>query len=312
MGPSPRPGPVGGRGGEGHAAERPAQSALHGRPETAMVAGGRGSLWASAVLLAAALVFFLFPVYWMLITSVKPPNEWLTNPPVFIPTQLYWHNYVDALVHWNGLKGLQDSTIVAVSATAIGMALGTLAAYSLARFRIGGRNLSFFILSMLFMPPVAIGIPMFLFWSALGLVDTYVALVVQYLLFTIPFVTWVMKGFFEDVPPEVEESALVNGASRLRAFWEVALPAVRPALVATALLAFIFTWNEFTFAVLLSRSQVTTLPFILPTMMESHYVLWGDIAAIASIGALPVIIVAFALQRYLVRGLSFGAIRSSN
>jgi multiple sugar transport system permease protein len=269
------------------------------------------SLWISRVALAIALLLFLFPIYWMLVTSIKPPNEWLTNPPVFFPSRLYWANYTDALLVQGGLKGLVDSGVVAVSATAIGMLMGTLAAYSLARYRTGGTNLSFFILSVLFMPSVAIGIPMFLFWSSIGLVDTYVALVVQYLLFTVPFTTWIMKGFFEDLPPELEESALVNGAGRLRAFVEIALPNVRPALIATTLFAFIFTWNEFTFAVLLSRGRVTTLPFILPTMMESHYVLWGDIAAIASIGALPVIAIAFALRRYLVRGLSFGAIRSS-
>jgi multiple sugar transport system permease protein len=247
----------------------------------------------------------------MLATAVKPPNEWLTNPPVFIPSRLYFTNFTDALFFYNGIKGLLDSAIVAFSSTAIGMLIGTLAAYSIARFKTGGTNLSFFILSILFMPPVAVAIPMFLFWSNLGLVDTYLALIVQYLIFTVPFVTWLMKGFFQDVPVELEESALVNGASRLRAFWDVVLPSVRPALVATALFALIFTWNEFTFAVLLSRGRVTTLPFILPTLMESHNILWGDIAAIATIGALPVVIIAFALQRYLVRGLSFGAIKST-
>ncbi len=279
------------------------------RLPTSITHGHRG-LWVSIIAVAIGLVFFLFPIYWMLVTSVKPPNEWLTNPPVFVPDQLYLQNYTDALFNWGGLKGLVDSGIVAVSATAIGMVLGVLAAYSLARFRTGGTNLSFFILSLLFMPPVAIGIPMFLFWSALGLVDTYFALIVQYLTFTIPFVAWVMKGFFEDLPVDLEESALVNGAGRLRAFWDVVLPNVRPALVATALLAFIFNWNEFSIAVLLSRGRVTTLPFILPTMMESHYVLWGDIAAMAAVGALPVVVIAFLLQRYLVRGLSFGTIRS--
>lgn len=258
----------------------------------------------------AALVFFLFPVYWMLLTSVKPPSEWLTSPPVFVPSHLYFHNYTDALLNNGGLRGLRDSAIVAASASAIGMVVGTLAAYSLARYRTGGDSLAFFILSVLFLPPVAVGIPMFIFWSNLGLVDTYQALIAEELVFTIPFVTWVMKSFFEELPPSLEESAIVNGASRLRALWEVVLPSARPALVATSLFALIFNWNEFTFAVLLSRARVTTLPFILPTMMESHYILWGDIAAIAAIGALPVVVVAFVLQRYLVRGLSFGTIRS--
>lgn len=266
--------------------------------------------WLSLVGLAVALAFFLFPIYWMVLTSVKPPGEWLTSPPIFFPSRLYLANYTDALLNWGGLRGLLDSAIVASAATVIGMALGTLAGYSLARFRTGGGHLSFFILSMLFMPPIAIGIPMFVFWSALGLVDTFPALVTVYLVFTIPFVTWLMRAFFIEVPVALEESAMVNGASRLRALWEVVLPNARPALVSTALFAFIFNWNEFTYAVLLSRSQVTTLPFILPTMMESHYVLWGDIAAMAVVGALPVVVLAFLLQRYLVRGLSFGIVRA--
>lgn len=264
----------------------------------------------SGVGLAVAMVFFLFPIYWMLATSIKPPNEWQVNPPVFLPTHLYLRNYHDALFTYNAVKGLVDSAVVSVTSTVISMVVGTLAGFSLARYKTGGNQLSFFILSALFLPPVAIGIPMFVFWSQLGLVDTYTALVVEYLVFTIPFVTWVMKSFFEDIPPALEESAMVNGASRMRAFVGVVLPAARPALVSTALFAFIFNWNEFTYAVLLTRSRITTLPFILPTLMESHYVLWGDIAAMAVIGAAPVVAVAFLLQRYLVRGLSFGAVRT--
>lgn len=264
----------------------------------------------SGVGLAVAMVFFLFPIYWMLATSIKPPSQWQVNPPVFLPTHPYLKNYTDALFTYHAVKGLIDSAVVSVTSTVLGMVVGTLAGFSLARYKTGGNQLSFFILSALFLPPVAIGIPMFVFWSRLGLVDTYTALVVEYLVFTIPFVTWVMKSFFEDIPPALEESAMVNGASRIRAFVGVVLPAARPALVSTALFAFIFNWNEFTYAVLLTRNRITTLPFILPTLMESHYVLWGDIAAMAVIGAVPVVTVAFLLQRYLVRGLSFGAVRT--
>lgn len=263
-------------------------------------------LW---LLLVPVLVFFLFPVYWMVNTALKPPSQWLTSPPVFWPSDIYLPNFTDALFHWGGIKGLHDSLIVASFSTLVAMLLGVPAGYAMARDRIGGDHLSFFVLSVLFMPPVVVAVPMFLFWSHLGLVDTYTALVVQYALFDIPFVTWVMKTFFEDMPPALEESAWVNGASRWRAFVDIVLPVQAPAIVATVVLAFVMSWNEFTFAVILSRGRVTTLPFILPTMMESHYVLWGDIAAIAMVGAVPVVVLAFLLQRYLVRGLSFGAIR---
>ena len=183
------------------------------------------------------------------------------------------------------------------------------AAYAIGRYRTGGDNLSFTVLSILFMPPVAVAIPMYLFWSTFGLLDSYTALILQYTVFNIPFIAWVLKSFFEDIPRDMEDSAMINGASRWRAFWEIAVPLARPAILAVALLAFIFSWNEFFFAVILTRADVTTLPFILPVLMEGHDVLWGDIAAIATLGALPVVILAFALQKYLVRGLSFGTLR---
>jgi multiple sugar transport system permease protein len=259
--------------------------------------------------LAVAIFVFLAPVIWMLITAIKPPGEWLNTPPIFIPSELHWENFTDALFKWGGLKGLTDSLIVASLSTILSLLLGVPAAYAIGRYRTGGDNLSFTVLSILFMPPVAVAIPMYLFWSAFGLLDTYTALILQYTVFNIPFIAWVLKSFFEDIPRDMEESALVNGATRWRAFWEISVPLARPAILAVALLAFIFSWNEFFFAVILTRANVTTLPFILPVLMEGHDVLWGDIAAIATIGALPVVVLAFALQKYLVRGLSFGTVR---
>jgi multiple sugar transport system permease protein len=259
--------------------------------------------------LAVALFVFLAPVVWMLITAVKPPGEWLTSPPVFIPSEIHWDNFTDALFNWGGLKGLGDSLIVAALSTLLSLLLGVPAAYAIGRYRTGGDNLSFTVLSILFMPPVAVAIPMYLFWSTFGLLDSYTALILQYTVFNIPFIAWVLKSFFEDIPRDMEDSAMINGASRWRAFWEIAVPLARPAILAVALLAFIFSWNEFFFAVILTRADVTTLPFILPVLMEGHDVLWGDIAAIATLGALPVVILAFALQKYLVRGLSFGTLR---
>jgi multiple sugar transport system permease protein len=260
------------------------------------------------LVICLALLIFLAPVLWMLITAIKPPGEWLTSPPVFVPSELHWENFTDALFKWNGLKGLTDSLIVAVGSTVLSLLLGVPAAYSLGRFRTGGEHLSFVILSILFMPPVAVAIPMYLLWASAGLLDSYTALILQYTVFNVPFIAWVLKSFFEDIPRDMEESAMANGATRWRAFWEIAVPLARPAILAVGLLAFIFSWNEFFFAVILTRAEVTTLPFILPTLMEGHNVLWGDIAAIATIGAMPVIVLAFILQKYLVRGLSFGTL----
>jgi multiple sugar transport system permease protein len=270
--------------------------------------GLRASDVIANLVICIALLIFLAPVLWMLITALKPPGEWLTSPPVFVPSELHWENFIDALFKWSGLKGLTDSLIVAVSSTVLSLLLGVPAAYSLGRFRTGGEHLSFVILSILFMPPVAVAIPMYLLWASAGLLDSYTALILQYTVFNVPFIAWVLKSFFEDIPRDMEESAMANGATRWRAFWEIAVPLARPAILAVGLLAFIFSWNEFFFAVILTRADVTTLPFILPTLMEGHNVLWGDIAAIATIGAMPVIVLAFILQKYLVRGLSFGTL----
>lgn len=262
-------------------------------------------------LIAIALLFFLFPVYWMLNTALKPPNEWLTNPPIFYPHRLDFTNFSQALMQWGGFKGLWDSLVVSVGATALSLVGGVMGAYAIARYKTGGDNFSFFVLSVLFFPPVVVSIPMFQFWRSLNLIDTFPAMIVQYSSFTTPFVTWILKGFFEDLPIELEESAMVNGAGRWHAFWDVALPSVKGAIVATALLAFIFSWNAFTFATILSQGHITTLPYILPTLMEGHYVLWGDIAAIATVAVIPIVILAFLLQKYLVRGLSFGTVREN-
>lgn len=262
-----------------------------------------------ALLVLLAVLFFMAPVAWMLVTALKPPGEWLTAPPIFWPSELHWQNFTDALFKWGGLKGLADSLIVAGLSTVLSTVIGVFAAYSLGRYRTGGENMAFTILSILFMPSVAVAVPMYIFWSGLHLLDSYTALVLQYTVFNVPFVCWVLKSFFEDIAPAMEESALVNGATRWRAFREIAVPLARPAIIAVALLSFIFSWNEFFFAVILTRARVTTLPVILPTLMEGHDVLWGDIAAIATLAALPVVVLAFAMQRYLVRGLSFGTIK---
>lgn len=274
--------------------------------------GARGD-WVKITLkylaVAVTLVFFLFPIYWTLLTAVKHLKDQRVSPPVMWTWDWRLANFTEALFQWRGLDGLIDSTIITLSTTAISVILGTCAAYAIARYRIGGRNLSFFILSMLFMPPVAVILPHFLMWKSLNLVDRHLALIITYTVFNVPFATWIMKGFFEEIPAAAEEAALTSGASRLRAFWEVALPQVRPGVVVTTLFSIVFSWNEFIFSVILGRRTVTTLPFVIPTLMEGHDVKWGHIGAIATLAAAPIIILTFMLQKYLIRGMSFGVLR---
>ena len=153
-----------------------------------------------------------------------------------------------------GLKGLSDSLIISLATMVIAVVLGSLAAYSLARFRTGGENLSFWILSTRMFPPVASALPLFLLFQQFKLLDTYPALIVANTIFILSFVIWMLKGYFEDLPPELEEAALIDGCSPFGAFRLVALPLIAPGLVATTLFSFIFTWNEFMFALLLTRN----------------------------------------------------------
>ena len=264
------------------------------------------------MIVAVALIFFIFPFYWLVSTSFKVYYEQFSYPPTFIPGQAVLTNYWTGLVDLWGIKGITDSSIVASFNTLLVVAIATPAAYSLARFKFKrSESLATWILSSRMLPPIAVAIPLFLLWRMVGWLDTYQALVFTYAAFNLPFAVWMMKGFFEDLPKDMEESAMVDGCSTFTAFVRVALPLTTPALVATALFCFIFSWNEFMFAVVLTRWTVKTLPVVIPGLVMGHSILWGAICAVTLIGVLPEILIVLFLQRYLVRGLTLGAIRGA-
>jgi multiple sugar transport system permease protein len=263
--------------------------------------------------LLIVLIVFMFPVVWMFLTSFKTQDEYFSYPPVFIPKDFSLRNYYNAMAFppdgRGGLQGLRDSLIIALSATVASVVMGSLAAYSLSRFKTGGENFSFWILSTRMMPPIAAALPLFLIFKQLKLLDTHLALIIANTIFNLPFVIWLLKGFFDDLPDEMEEAALLEGCSPWGAFWRIALPLVAPGLVAVSLFSFIFAWNEFMFALLLTRREVRTLTIIVPSLVGGHEILWGEIAAIGTIAILPGALLSLLLQRYLVRGLSMGAVK---
>jgi multiple sugar transport system permease protein len=267
----------------------------------------------TVVVLVMALIFFMFPVIWMFLTSFKTEAEYFSYPPVFIPKDFSFRNYFNAMAFppdgRGGLQGLRDSLIIASATTLASVIIGSLAAYSLSRFKTGGDNFSFWILSTRMFPPVAAALPLFLIFKQIKLLDTHLALIIANTVFTLPFVIWLLKGFFDDLPVELEEAALIDGCSHWGAFTRVALPLVAPGLVATALFSFIFAWNEFMFALLLTRRNVRTLTIIVPSLVGGHEILWGEIAAIGTIAIIPGIVLALLLQRYLIRGLTMGAVK---
>ncbi|MGQ9676165.1 MAG: carbohydrate ABC transporter permease [Chloroflexota bacterium] len=275
------------------------------------VSNGRGSIvfkivrWA---LIALVLLVFLLPVYWIISGSFKVLSEFYSVPPSFVPQGFAFQNFENAL-KVRGQVGVVGSLIVGVTVTVLTLLISIPASYSIARYRPGGDNISFFILSILFLPPVIGLIPLFFIFKTLGLLDTYYVLFLSYMFFGLPFSIWIMKGFFEDVPVEVEQAAMVDGYSRARVFLKVAVPLAIPGIAVAGLFTFIFSWNELMFVSIFCRNNVQTLPLALQDYIGSTGVSWGELAALATIAAAPGILLAIFMQRYIVRGLTFGAVK---
>ena len=255
-----------------------------------------------------AVAFFLFPIAWVFLTAFKTPAEFLTSPPVWIPKTPSW-DYFIKVFNQSGPKVIANTFVIALSTTTLALLIGSLAAYGMARFKVGGQNLPFFILSQRFMPPVAVVFPFLLLFKALKWVDTLQALIIIYLTFNLPYAVWMMRGFFKEIPVEIEESALVDGCTPFGAFWRIALPLVKPGLIATGVFCFIFSWAEFFFAVCLTRSNATPLSVYMVNFFGKHMVMWGEIGATSILTMIPLFLVSFLMQRYLVRGLTLGAVK---
>ncbi len=261
------------------------------------------------VLVACCLVVvFLFPVYWLVIMAFKTANEIFAYPPVWWPGRLNLNNFA-VLFRDGDWETVRNSLVLASVSTAIAMTLGTLSAYAITRFRTGGEDLAVWIISQRMLPPVAIVFPVFLLYVALGLVDTFTGMIALYVAFSLPYVIWMMRGYIQEIPIELEESAEVDGWSRWQILWRVVFPMARTGLFATAVFTFVFVWNDFLFALVLTRTEVVTY-----TVQVTHYFggqsnFWAKIAAMSVLGTLPVFFAVASLQRYFVRGISMGAVK---
>ncbi len=256
----------------------------------------------------ALTVFFLFPIYWLFMISFKTADEIYAYPPVWWPSSLQLDNYL-VLFRDGDAKTVWNSLVVAGTSTVIAMFIGTICAYSLARFRTGGEHLANWIISQRMIPPIAVVFPIFLLYVWFGLVDTYIGLILLYTAFNLPYVIWMMRGYILDIPQALEEAALVDGYTRWQVLWKVVFPMCRAGLFATAIFTFVFAWNDFIFALVLTRTEVTTY-----TVQVTHYFggqsnFWAKIAAMSVLGTLPIFIVVGFMQRYLVRGISLGAVK---
>jgi multiple sugar transport system permease protein len=254
------------------------------------------------------LAFFLFPIFWILMTSIKEASEYMHSPPIWLPARPDLGSFLHA-IDVGGLDALRNSLIISISSTLLALLIGSLAAYALARYNVGGENLPFFFLSQRFIPPVAVIFPFLIMFRALRWVDTLQALILVHLTFNLPYTIWMMRSFFKEVPREIEESALVDGASPLAAFWRVAMPLATPGLVATVIFCFIFSWSEFFFGITLTNIHAVPLSVFLPGLFGKQMIMWGEVGALSAMAILPLFVLSLLVQRYLVRGLTLGAVK---
>jgi ABC-type glycerol-3-phosphate transport system permease component len=259
---------------------------------------------------AVILVVWSFPVLWALLTSFKTERDVLAYPPklIFAPTLA---NYTDVLFGSASLlPNLWSSFIVASFATALAMLIAVPAAFALARLEFPAKHgTGFYVLATQMLPPVGLIIPYYLALQKLAALDTYSGLVVIYLTFSLPFAIWLMVSYFEDVPREMEEAALLDRAGRLRALWHVILPQVRGGIAVTTIFVFLNAWNEFLFAVVLGGNRVRTVTVAMFNFISVEQTLWAKLAAGAVLAMAPVILLGLLAQRHIVKGLTVGAVK---
>ena len=294
-----------------------------------------------AILVAAVM---LIPVIWMAMTAVKSRPDATASPPkvIFEPS---WDGFVGLFTNRTQLSAgalakeqertdlsfwekqalargmriigpskfvnqIQNSLIIAVLSTLLAVTLGLLSAYAFSRYNIPGKgDWLFFILSTRMLPPVVVTIPIFLMYRAVVLYDTHIGMILLYTVFNLSFSVWLLKGFIDEIPIEYEEAALVDGYSRLQAFRKIVLPQSVTGIAATAVFCLIFAWNEYAFALMLTSEKARTAPPAIPANLGVGGIEWHVIAAGSLLFLIPVVIVTFALRKYLLRGVTFGAIR---
>ncbi|MFI5000073.1 MAG: carbohydrate ABC transporter permease [Reyranellales bacterium] len=260
--------------------------------------------------LTALTLAFLFPLVWVLGLSLKTRLQVLASPPLY----LWWptlQNYADVLTRADFVRAFLNTMIVSASAVLLSLCVGAPAAYAFARFPFTGRSFLFFaLLVMRMLPPIAVLVPMYVLFSKVGLATTRLSVVLAYTTFSLPLVVWMMRGYFEDLPVELEESAMIDGASRFGTFLHIVLPMARPGLVAASILCLQLAWNDFLFAAVLTNNATQTLPVLMGAFNAGDSGMdWGGLTASGMLVTLPVIVFSFAAQRHLVAGLSSGAVK---
>lgn len=268
-----------------------------------------GSIVAN-ILVIVVLIVFLFPIVMIVLTSIKNRGDALASPPVWIFTPTF-SNYTGIFEQYPFASYLRNSILVASINTIIALIIGVPAAYALARFRFrGSNNVQFWVLSQRMMPAIAAIIPLFILFRRFGLTNSIAGLILIYLTSSLPFIVFMLTRFFEEIPRELEEASLVEGSSWFGAMMRIAIPLARPGIAATAIFTFIFSWNEFLFALILtSTERAQTMPVAVTLFIRETGIEWGYMTAVAVIMMIPTAILTLVAQRHLVQGLTMGALK---
>ncbi len=254
------------------------------------------------------ILFFMLPMFWLVTTAFKFGREAFSIPPKWIFFEFTLKNFQEVWQHSNVLRFLMNSIIISTGATLLSLLLGVPAGYAVARTqsRLLGMS-SYFFLVLLMIPPIAMLIPFYLIMRDIQLLGSYAAVIIIDTIFDASFVVWMMRSYFKDVPQEMEEASLIDGASRLQAFYRIALPLSVPGIMASALYCIIFSWNDFLFALMLTSPKTKTMPLGILASFSASEINWGIMAAMSVFAIIPAIIIALFLNRHFVQGLTAGA-----
>lgn len=256
----------------------------------------------------AAAMLFLFPVFWMVLTSFKMPRDIFTTPPTFLFTPTL-ETYTSYIVHADVPRRMLNTVIVAVGGGLVSIVAGTMAGYALARVPLkGAATIGALILLSRGVPPIALAVPMFLVARKLGLTDQHITLILAYCSFLIPYVMWLMRGFFKSLPKELEESAMLDGCSRFGAFARIIVPISMPGVLSTLIFSIILAWEELLFALVLTNRFASTIPVAIAgiagdTVQGAN---WGALTAVSTLTVIPVVVFAMMVQKWLIQGLADG------
>ncbi len=264
------------------------------------------------ILVVVSMIVVCFPLYWLITSAFKVKADYLAYPPILFPDKFTLDSFIEVFQKDQLLNNFLNTFIIAAGSTAISVLLGSMAAYAVSKGSLGKRARKYFGIWFMIQkmyPAIVTAIPVYLVMRTLHLIDTRTALIIMNTSFNLPLVIWLMMGFFEQIPYELEESAMLDGCNFYRRFFSIVFPLTKPGIVASAILAFVGAWNEFLFAVILSINKAKTLPVVIAGFITDRGLAWGPMAATALITLLPVLILVWMMQKDFVQGLAMGAVK---